>query len=131
MFSLSCIALFLLLLFFATSCSSSETSETLRKPVPLNVSFVVSPSAPKAEQPSTISVRVEQEGKPVNDADEVKFEVWKKGSEDHRMVQAVKTTDGTYTAQETFKASGTYCIMYHVTARDLHKMIKYEVSVQK
>jgi hypothetical protein len=130
LFSLSRIALFLFLLCFATSCTS-KSSETLQKPVPLSVSFAVIPSVPKIGEPAVISVRVEQQGKPVNDADEVKFEIWKKGSGDHQIIQAVKKADGLYGVQETFKEPDTYYVMYHVTARDLHKMIQYEVRVQK
>lgn len=119
-----------------SACSSSnghqhhEANQTEKKPpVPIHVQFASEPSKAKVGSKVTLSVKVTQENKNVNDADEVKFEVWKKDEKKHKMINAVKKGKGTYIAQYTFPETGTYEVMYHVIARDLHNMEQKEMTV--
>lgn len=75
---------------------------------------------------------VSQGGEAVNDADEVKFEVFEAGKKD----TSVKTDytdmkDGVYSVKHTFQEDGVYYFISHVTARGLHTMPTQQVIVGK
>jgi hypothetical protein len=98
---------------------------------PLQVSFSPKPSAgSKAGEAVTLSVSVSQNGQPVEDAQDVTFEIWKNGQEAHEWIKANKSGGGVYAVTHTFPQPGTYVIMYHVTAHDQHSMQKREWNVQ-
>lgn len=65
----------------------------------------------------------------VDDADEVKFEIWKQGSEKHEMLPAKNKGNGKYAVTKTFTEAGTYSIVAHVTARNMHNMPKTDIVV--
>ncbi|MCL6625593.1 FixH family protein [Alicyclobacillus shizuokensis] len=83
-------------------------------------------------QPVTISVRVTQNGQPVNDADMVEFELWQQGAPafKHHFLTAKRTGDGVYSAVFHFPAAGPWQVMYHVTARGTHVMEPTRVTVK-
>ncbi|MFO7289084.1 YtkA-like [Planifilum fulgidum] len=89
------------------------------------------PEDAKAGKEVLIQITVTHEGEPVNDADEVQFEIWKKGApkDDHEMIDAEKTGDGVYSIKKTFPEPGEYKVMYHVTARGSHVMEPAETLV--
>ncbi len=66
----------------------------------------------------------------VEDAQEVKFEIWEQGQEtEHEMITGKHVGDGLYTITKTFEKDGVYYIVAHVTARDMHNMPRKEVVV--
>lgn len=93
----------------------------------------------KVELPSEIMINKEVEfqanvtqGKEqVNDADKVEFEIWKEGQsdEENNKIEAEINKDGNYYINETFKETGKYFVIAHVTARDMHTMPKVEFEV--
>lgn len=89
------------------------------------------PEDAKAGEAVSIQITVTHEGEPVNDADEVQFEIWKKGAskDEHEMMDAKKTGDGVYSVKKTFREPGEYKVMYHVTARGSHVMEPAETLV--
>ncbi|TYS65925.1 FixH family protein [Bacillus infantis] len=77
----------------------------------------------------TLSVEVVQGEEAVEDADEVKFEIWQEGNqEESEMLPAEHTGKGIYQAAKTFGKDGDYIVQVHVTARDMHTMPKAEVQ---
>lgn len=82
------------------------------------------PDKIRAGKEAEIQVKITYEGKPVNDANDVKFEIWKKGAskDEHEKITAKKSDDGVYSIQKTFDKAGDYKIMYHVTAKGGHVM---------
>lgn len=82
------------------------------------------PKDVRAGKETRMEVRITHEGKPVNDADDVKFEIWKKGApkDEHEKIDAKKSGDGVYGIEKTFPEAGEYQVMYHVTARGGHVM---------
>ncbi|WP_053366454.1 FixH family protein [Bacillus sp. FJAT-27245] len=76
-----------------------------------------------------IKAHVTQDGKNVEDANEVKFEVFKNGDKEHEMIEAKHAGDGIYTIKKTFAEAGHYVVISHVTARDMHNMPKKEFVV--
>ncbi|PYZ98934.1 hypothetical protein CR205_10295 [Alteribacter lacisalsi] len=78
----------------------------------------------------TLETEVTQEGNPVDDADEVVFEVWIQGNqEDSDMVDYENVEEGVYTAPYTFEEDGIYYVVPHVTARGQHVMPRHEIAV--
>ena len=73
---------------------------------------------------------VSKAGEPVNDAQEVKFEVWESGMRDNATtIQGENSDDGTYTATYTFEHDGVYYMFAHTTVGDLHVMPKKQFIV--
>ncbi|EJW15682.1 FixH family protein [Paenibacillus alvei] len=87
------------------------------------------PKEVKSNEAATISARVTQDDKAVDDADKVEFELWMDG-EEHEMIEGKPVKDGTYQFEKTFKKAGTYTVISHVTARDMHSMPKKQFTVK-
>lgn len=83
----------------------------------------------KPNEEITIQAHVTQGAENVDDAHEVKFEVWKKGQEEHEMIEAKHQGEGVYSIKKTFQNDGVYHVISHVTARDMHNMPKKEIVV--
>ncbi|CAG9609534.1 FixH family protein [Pseudoneobacillus rhizosphaerae] len=65
----------------------------------------------------------------VDDANEVKFELWKVGQEEHEKLEAQNDGKGVYSIKKTFTEDGHYAVIAHVTARSMHTMPKREFTV--
>ena len=77
-----------------------------------------------------LAAQVKQGDEYVEDAEEVKFEVWESGlREDGVMLDGLLTNDGIYEAEFTFNHDGVYYIFAHTTARGMHVMPKKELIV--
>ena len=77
-----------------------------------------------------LAAQVKQGNEFVEDAEEVKFEVWESGlREDGVMLDGVLTKDGIYESEFTFEHDGVYYIFAHTTARGMHVMPKKELIV--
>ncbi|EPY05325.1 hypothetical protein PAALTS15_20563 [Paenibacillus alvei TS-15] len=87
------------------------------------------PEAVKINEAVTISAQVTQEEKAVDDADKVEFELWLDGAE-HEKIEGKLSKDGTYQIEKTFDKAGSYTVISHVTARDMHSMPKKQFTVK-
>lgn len=77
-----------------------------------------------------LAAQVKQGDEFVEDAEEVKFELWESGKrEDGVMLDGVLTKDGTYEVDYTFDYDGVYYMFAHTTARGMHVMPKKELIV--
>ena len=77
-----------------------------------------------------LAAQVKQGDEYVEDAEEVKFEVWESGlREDGVMLDGLLTNDGIYEAEFTFNHDGVYYMFAHTTARGMHVMPKKELIV--
>ncbi|WP_214830504.1 FixH family protein [Exiguobacterium sp. s56] len=119
-------------LFVLGACGADETTsgtEMVQSMEPVEAELNVPASADKDEA-VTLAVRVTQDGKAVDDADEIKFEVWKNGAkEESEMTKASLTEDGVYEAETTFVEEAVYTVQVHVTARSMHTMPTTNVTV--
>lgn len=70
-----------------------------------------------------IEIQVTYGDEPVHDADEVLFEIWKHGDEEHDKIEGTHEKDGKYYVTYQFE-EGVYYVVPHVTARGLHNMPK-------
>ncbi len=86
----------------------------------------------KAEVGSDVvlAVAVTQGGDVVEDANEVKFEIWKDGQkEESEMVDANLSENGKYISNYTFNDNGIYHVQSHVTARNMHTMPEKTIQI--
>jgi len=95
----------------------------------IEVNIKTLPETLNPEEVSTIQAKVTQGSENVNDAEEVEFELWKKGSEEHLEIEAEKQGKGLYSIQHTFDEKGIYYVIAHVTARDMHTMPQKKLNV--
>lgn len=95
----------------------------------VKVDITTAEQAEPAEE-IVLSATVTQGEEPVEDADEVVFEVWQSGHRDHgEMIEAAHTADGIYEADTVLEDEGLYFIQAHTTARRMHTMPKQEITV--
>ncbi|MFY9946883.1 MAG: FixH family protein, partial [Exiguobacterium chiriqhucha] len=84
-------------LFVLGACGTDEatkSAETAPSMEPVEAELNVPATADKDEA-VTLAVRVTQDGKAVDDADEIKFEVWKNGAKEaSETTEAALTEDG-------------------------------------
>ncbi|QRG69493.1 FixH family protein [Brevibacillus choshinensis] len=118
-----------LLCLLATACGKDNQEAALPSSEPIDAAFSMLPANPAKGETITFSVKVTQNGSPVDDAKEVKFEWWKDGQEQHVTIPATLQADGVYTAVQSIGEPGSYYVYYHVTARDFHNMQKVAFTV--
>lgn len=118
--------------FLLAACGDDPEVETLDT---AEVPAIVEVDIQTAEQLNVgetiqLSARVTQEEEAVNDAKEVKFEVWESGLRDEgEMLDGELKEDGIYVADYTFDHDGVYYMFAHTTARGMHVMPKQELIV--
>ncbi len=98
-------------------------------PQPVEVVILTEEKLPVDEKVK-LAAQVKQGEDLVEDAEEVKFEVWESGlREDGVMLDGVLTKDGIYEVEYTFDHDGVYYMFAHTTARGMHIMPKIELIV--
>ncbi|GKW46083.1 FixH family protein [Planococcus sp. NCCP-2050] len=109
----------LLLLLFSSlcilsACSASEDAGDLyKKEKPLQVE-VDMPESLSAETTQTVKAILKQDGKPVEDAGFVHFEIWKQDySVRYPMEEAAEAGNGVYQMDVRFKEDGLYYLEVH------------------
>lgn len=127
-FGLIYISLFML--FLLTSCSQN-TEKKDAVPEMLNVDLSIQPAKAEVNQPIVFEAKVTQGSEKVNDADEVKFEIWRAKDPNHEKIDIKNPKNGVYRLEKSFQQEGTYYIISHVTARSMHNMPKKEFVVGK
>lgn len=125
-----------LLFIFLAGCGStddggSDSEKAAEQSLkPLKVEFITESNAFQPEKEGTIKVKVTKGGENVSDADEVQFEIWKKGHQDKsKKYDGENKGDGVYVLKHTFKEKGIYSVISHVTARSTHTMPTKEFNV--
>ncbi|MYL32949.1 hypothetical protein GLW05_04995 [Pontibacillus yanchengensis] len=131
--------IFTFVVFILASCggqpkeegNNASTNDSNDVPEMIEVSISTSPSSDelKPNEAFTIQAKVTQGDENVNDADEVEFEFWKKGQEEHKKVEGELTEKGIYEVEKTVNEPGTYYVISHVTARGMHNMPQKELQI--
>ncbi len=100
---------------------------------PIQVQLQVNPTEIQAGEKIRFEALVTHQGKPVDDAKEVMFEIWKDGDseDDHSKITVKGAGEGKYVLEKSFKAPGSYHVISHVTARDQHSMPSAEFVVKE
>lgn len=120
-------ALAILTLLVLTACNKNQPSNEV--PEMLDVKLTVNPEKGEINQPIIFEAKVTQGNENVEDAKSVKFEIWRAHAEEHEKIDVKHAEDGIYRLEKTFQEEGTYYIISHVTARDMHNMPKKEFVV--
>ncbi|MEH7416689.1 FixH family protein [Neobacillus drentensis] len=113
----------------AVSCSNDQ-EKTGNMPEMVDVNLSVKPNPGEPNKPLIFEARVTQGKEKINDA-EVTFEIWRSKAANHEKITVKHTEDGVYRLEKTFQQEGTYYIISHVTARDMHNMPMKEFTVGK
>jgi uncharacterized lipoprotein NlpE involved in copper resistance len=95
----------------------------------LEVDLTINPEKAKLGEEVTFSAKVTYGDEAVEDADEVKFEVWRSQSENHEEIVVKHKENGVYELKKSFSEEGTYYVYAHVTARGMHNMPKKEFVI--
>lgn len=112
-------------------CSNGSTKEET-VPQIIEVSVKTKPEILIVNKEITIVAKVTQGEDIVDDADEVKFEIWKEGEKEdqHEEVEAKwNKSEGVYYVEKIFEEQGIYNVIAHVTARGMHSMPKVQIEV--
>ncbi|WP_209121947.1 FixH family protein [Alkalihalobacillus sp. BA299] len=127
-----------LLLGLMTACGQTEgegQSEVTTGPcentlVPIEVDFSFEPEHPESGQSIQFTAHVTHEGFAVEDAEDVKIEIWEHANPDyHHKVETENEGNGVYTLEWPFQEEGVYYAYYHVTACSMHRMEKEMIVV--
>ena len=117
-----------------TACSDEvetpiDTNEVVEEIVAVEVEFLT-PTKLEVNVPVKLEVQVTQGQEIVNDADDVKLEVWQSGMREHgEMIDGQFLGDGIFSAETTFTEEGVYYMFAHTNARGMHVMPKQEMTV--
>ncbi|CAM3742942.1 FixH family protein [Mesobacillus zeae] len=121
-----------LTLLLAGGCGGDKTKNKVEeKPQFLDVVLTVNPEKAMPGEEVTFEATITYGDEEVTDADDVKFEVWRANNDKHEKFQVKHSEKGKYRLNKTFMEEGTYYIISHVTARDMHNMPKKEFVVGK
>jgi hypothetical protein len=125
------LSLLILALLVVSACGTKDNQNQAEKELPefVEVKLTVTPEHGHANEPILFEAKVTQGEENVEDADEVKFEIWRAKDENHEKVKIEHAEDGIYRLEKSFAQEGTYYIISHVTARDMHNMPKKEFVI--
>jgi hypothetical protein len=118
------LSLMILAFLLVSACNNKQHPANDDLPEFVEVDLTVNPENGKANEPIVFEAKVTQGDENVEDADEVKFEIWRAKDEEHEKITVEHSEDGIYRLEKTFQQEGTYYIISHVTARDMHNMPK-------
>ncbi len=122
-------AIMLLISGCGTTEEKQESNSTVDEFVPISVDISIYPSPIEVNKEVTFEATVIQGNEKVVDASDVEFEIWKEGEENHEKIKSEQQEDGIYSIKKTFADIGTYHVIAHVTARDMHTMPQRDFDV--
>ena len=121
--------LFILSLILLAGCNADNNAENEIELKPLDVEIRVTENV-NADEEVKIDALVSYGEENVEDADEVKFQIWEKGNEEEdEFIEGEHIGDGIYSVSKVFDHDGVFIVVAHVTARSMHNMPKTEIKV--
>lgn len=124
--------IFLAIALVVTGCSAADKNEAntgAENLEPIKVDIVIHPSPIEINKEVTFEATISQGNEKVENAENVEFEIWKTDEESHQKVKGEHQGDGIYSIKQTFTTVGTYNVIAHVTANDMHTMPQREFEV--
>lgn len=111
------------------ACSNSnETEEAEYVPQFLDVQISVNPNTGQVNEPVMMEAIVMYGDKAVTDPSDIEFEVWRSHGE-HETIEPTNVGEGVYQLEKTFTEEGTYYVIAHVQAENMHNMPKVEFVI--
>lgn len=126
------IAAILTVIALISGCSTNQSEDVKSKEAivePVRADLIIHPSPVEVEQEVTIEAILTQFDEKVDDADKVVFEIMKTDENKSWVKEGNNEGEGIYSAKETFNEAGTYVVIAHVTARNMHVMPQREFEV--
>ena len=124
----SLLVTFVVLLF--TAACSPAASETAGQSAALQIEIKPVQETLHAGKAILIDAHVTQGGTKVTDAEQVKFEIWKKGEEKRRTVTVIPSHEGDYRIQTMFPDAGIYLVTAEVSGKDAYVTPEKELVVK-
>lgn len=107
--------IFILSLLLSACSLKQDVTNLYKQETPLESEIII-PESISANKQETIKVILTQDGKKVEGADYVHFEIWKQdGSVKFDMEQAKEEGNGTYSLSKNFDSEGLYYIKVHAS----------------
>ncbi|WP_255298467.1 FixH family protein [Brevibacillus dissolubilis] len=102
---------------FLTACSvDQEAVQLYRQEKPIDIEITV-PNPIVLNQPQIFTAVLRQDGSAVDDAEDVRFMIWKEGSTSpHDTMAASNAGNGTYTVEKTIDGDGVYYVKVQASA---------------
>lgn len=120
------VLLFITSVYILSACNaSSNNDETELNIIEVDVSGSI--YNPKGEE-SIIQALVTQGKEKVTDA-KVTFEIWRDGDKDQEMLEGDNIGKGLYSINKTFDREGSYNVIVHTYAKDMHIMPKIHFQI--
>ncbi|MFX0110897.1 FixH family protein [Bacillus pumilus] len=120
----------ILMLLLLSACGNSAANSGKGEVPELLEVKLTGPEQVEKNESVIVKAAVTYGDTPVDDADEVQFEVWKDGDKDNsKMIQPKIENKGVYELHTAFKKDGLYIIQVHVTAKQQHNMPKTNIHV--
>jgi hypothetical protein len=123
----------LLSVVLLTSCNPINDKPNneleVKAPSIIEVEIQTTPEKPLPGDDVQIEAKVTQAGNPVDDANDVSFEIWEKNNDEHETIVAEHSDKGAYSINKVFEKDGVFNIVAHVTARDQHTMPKIDLVI--
>jgi hypothetical protein len=115
-----------LILTLATGCDLfNKENDTLELSEPIVFLVEVLPNEANLSENVTFRAVSMQNGKPIEGAKSVKFEIGNKNNDYHQIIMAKYIGNGKYEATLSFDQAGEYEVMYHIDdVNDIHHMDK-------
>ncbi|RSL29382.1 hypothetical protein D7Z54_31445 [Salibacterium salarium] len=118
-------------LFFLSACGEGEeeqqSGESSLDPIEVDIDM---PENADIGENLKLNAEVTQAGNPVEDADEVLFEIWKEGEKkSSEETLAEDEESGVYSISQSFEEEGIFNVTAHVTARGMHQMPTEQVTI--
>jgi hypothetical protein len=125
------VCLFMLVFGVLAGCSNKNETQNNESSPSLEIIEVTiqTPDLITLNEEVSIQALVKQGNDQVDDANEVKFELWKVGQEEHEKINAQNDGKGLYSIKKTFTENGKYIVTAHVTARSMHAMPRKDFTV--
>lgn len=114
---------------FTLSACKDQQEESVFEPVYLDVEIGISPEKAEVNEEVVFEALVTYGEEKVDDAYEVSFEIWRANDTEHEDIVVEHTENGIYRLEKNFEREGTYYIIAHVTAKDMHYMPKKEFII--
>ncbi|WP_071459850.1 FixH family protein [Bacillus massilinigeriensis] len=123
----------LIALGFVLSSCSGEKAKDKSEEVPqfLDVQLAVTPDSPQPGEEVNFEATVTYGDKKVENPEDIQFEIWRSQDDSHEKLTPKNNGKGKFTLTKTFKEEGTYYVISHVTAMDMHNMPKKEFVIGK
>ncbi|MFJ5965355.1 FixH family protein [Bacillus sp. NPDC093026] len=120
----------ILMLLLLNACGNSAVSNDKGEVPKMLEVKLTGPEQVEKNESVTVKATVTYGNTPVDDADDVQFEVWRDGDkEKSQMIHPKKESHGVYKLHTSFKQEGLYMIQVHVTAKQQHHMPKTKINV--